>query len=65
MKDKQTNEITTKKELRLMLNVSQSTLHRWLNVRYIHFLIPLGYHKKQKYLTPKQFEVLKIFLVVA
>lgn len=36
------------------IGISMSTFSRWINGRYFHDLVSLGYKKTQKYLTAKQ-----------
>ncbi len=43
----------TKKQLRILLNVSASTLKNWLNKRYYEDLVKLGYRKNDRILIPK------------
>lgn len=43
----------SKKELRLKLGISATTLHRWLNKYYYDKITPLGYRKDQRILPPK------------
>ena len=44
----------SKAHLAELLNVSASTLRRWLNVLYYAELEKLGYRKNQKLFTPRQ-----------
>lgn len=48
----------TKKEIRIKLNVSHTTLSYYLNRRYFKKLQNLGYVKNQKILTPLQVKYL-------
>jgi Mn-dependent DtxR family transcriptional regulator len=43
----------TKKELAEILNVSPSTLQKYLNERYLHRLESIGYDKNSRILMPK------------
>lgn len=54
--------VKTKKELAIMLQVSPSTLRRWLNQKYYSNLKFLGYTKNQRILTPGQLNYLNSIL---
>ncbi|MDR1155463.1 MAG: helix-turn-helix transcriptional regulator [Bacteroidales bacterium] len=45
--------VLTKKEFAIIVGVSSSTLSRWLNRRYYDELVPLGYVKGERILSPK------------
>lgn len=48
-----TQATLTKKNVRIMLNISASTLNRWLNIRYFEELQQIGYQKNDRILNPK------------
>ncbi|MDR0667612.1 MAG: DUF4248 domain-containing protein [Prevotellaceae bacterium] len=54
----------TKKELRLLAGVSESTFRRYLNKKYFDELQKMGYEKKQKILTPTQYKYIVDKLVI-
>lgn len=43
----------SKKQLRILLNISASTLNTYLNIRYYNELKELGYIKTAQLLSPK------------
>lgn len=49
----------SKKELRLTLNISKSTLSNYLNIIYYNELVALGYSKKNRLLSPNIIKYLK------
>lgn len=51
-----------KYEIAEKIGVSNSTLRKWLNVKYYVELQKLGYEKRQKYLTIKQINYLREIL---
>ena len=56
------NSCLYKYELAAKLNISRQTLSTWLNGRYYHDLLKVGYYKTQKCLTPEQLKYLALKL---
>jgi hypothetical protein len=44
----------SKKQMALMMNISNTTLRSYLNVEWYDELQHLGYHRNSKVLTPRQ-----------
>lgn len=47
----------SKKEVCILYNISENTLRELLNYRYYDKLKEVGYYRRQKLLTPKQFKL--------
>jgi hypothetical protein len=48
----------TKKEVRLDLGISKTTMHNWLNIKYYDELVKVGYVKNNNILIPAVLNVL-------
>ena len=46
----------SKKQLAQKMGISRGTLQNYLNNRWYKFLMPLGYSKNQRIMSPKQIE---------
>jgi hypothetical protein len=57
-------QLYTKKELRLLAGISESTFSKYLNNMYFTELSAIGYVKEQKILTSEQYKFLVEKLVI-